>query len=295
MTSKKNIYELKYYGSKKKYYQNKISFMDLFFSVRYIQFLGNSKYTKFMKEIPYYTKHIDLTLNPDELKQSFSKRVRAKINKATKTGVEFQIYKLDNDKQINNYVKYCNDHIKSKKLLYKLTKRDITSFLDNYVVTHAIYNNETLVMHGYFVDYESKTVYANESASQFRTLDNSSEVNRDFISRANNFLHYQDMLYFKEQGMKIYDFGGYTVDSTDKSMLNINRFKDGFRGELIQQNHYESYIFFTINSLYQQIKPCIVKMRISKIKSFGNTLRLLTPITFHLNNNRLFGVKSSDG
>jgi len=295
MTSKKNIYELKYYCSKKKYYQNEISFIDLFFSVRYIQFLGTSKYTKFMKEIPYYTKHIDLNLNPDELKQSFSKRVRAKINKANKTGVKFQIYKLDNDKQINNYIKYCNEHIKSKKLLYKLTKRDITSFLDNYVVTHALYNNETLVMHGYFVDYKSKTVYANESASQFRTLDNSNEVNRDFISKANNFLHYQDMLYFKEHGMKIYDFGGYTINSTDKSMLNINRFKDGFRGKIIQQNHYESYVFFTINLLYQQIKPCIVKMRVNKIKTFWNSLRLLTPLTLHLNNNRLFSVKSSDG
>ena len=294
MTSKKNKYELKYYCSKKKYYQDKISFKDLFFSVRYIQFLGNSKYTKFMKEIPYYTKHINLTLNPDELKQSFSKRVRAKINKATKTGVEFQIYKLVNDKQINHYVQYCNDHIKSKKLLYKLTKRDITSFLDNYVVTHAIYNNETLVMHGYFVDYKSKTVYANESASQFRTLDNSNEVNSDFISRANNFLHYQDMLYFKEQGMKIYDFGGYTVDSTDNSMLNINRFKDGFRGELVQQNHYESYMFFTMNLLYQQIKPCIVKMRVNKIQSLWNKLRLLTPITLQLNNNRLFPIESSN-
>ena len=269
MILEKDSYELKYYCSKKKYYQNIISFLDIFCSVKYIQFLGKSKYTKYMKEIPYYTKHIDLSIDEEALKQSFSKRVRVKINHAKRDGVEFQIYRLDDDSQIEKYIDYCNKHLKSKKLLYRLSKKNVTSFLDNYMVTYATHNDEVLVMHGYFVDTESKTVYAHESVSQFRTLEvEDDSISKNFISKANNFLHYQDMLYFKEQGIKTYDFGGYSVDTTDNSLLNINRFKDGFRGKLIQQNHYESYIFFMITSLYHQIKPCVMKRRVEKIRNF---------------------------
>jgi len=265
---KKNSYELKYFCSKKKYYQNKIVFLDIFRSIKYIQFLGKSKYTKFMIEIPYVTKHINLDVSADELKQSFSKRVRAKINKASREDIQFNLYDLHTDSSIKEYINYCNDHLRSKKLLYRLSEKYVTSFLGNYIVTYASYGSQKLVMHGYFVDFHSNTVYIHESASQFRTLDETNnEITPDLISRANNFLHYEDMLYFQNLGMKIYDFGGYAIDTTDTSILNINRFKDGFRGKLIEQNHYESYMFYLINCIYHQIKPCVVKMRLRKLRN----------------------------
>ena len=268
MKKKKNGYELKYFCSKKKYYQTEISFLDIFCSVKYIQFLGKSKYSNFMIKIPYFTKHINLDLSADALKQSFSKRVRAKINKASKEGISFNLFNLDSDLSVKEYIDYCNEHLKSKNLLYRLSEKHVTSFIDNYVVTYASYGSRKLVMHGYFVDFESKTVYAHESASQFRTLDRADrEISRDLISRANNFLHYQDMLYFQSLGMKIYDLGGYAIDTTDVSILNINRFKDGFRGELVEQSHYVSYIFYLINCVYHQIKPCVVKKRMLTIRN----------------------------
>jgi lipid II:glycine glycyltransferase (peptidoglycan interpeptide bridge formation enzyme) len=263
---KKSTYELKYFCSKKKYYQEKITFIDVFRSVKYIQFSGQTILTKFMIKIPYTTKHINLDVTSDELKQSFSKRVRAKINKATREGIEFNLYDLDSEKNIKDYIEYCNEHLRSKKLLYRLSEKYVTSFLGNYVVTYASFNGEKMVMHGYFLDFESKIVYAHESASQFRTLDETdNKINPNLISRANNFLHYQDMLYFQDLGMKIYDFGGYAINTEDASILNINRFKDGFRGEQLEQSHYESYMFYLINCIYHQIKPCVMKMRIEKI------------------------------
>ena len=265
---KKNRYELKYFCSKKKYYQKKISFMDIFRSVKYIQFLGQTNYTKFMVEIPYATKHINLNLSADALKQSFSKRVRSKLNKATKEGLKFNLFNLDSDKNIKEYINYCNKHLESKKLLYRLSEKHVRSFIGNYVVTFSSYKNKKMVMHGYFLDFDSKTVYIHESASQFRTLDKADkEINPNLISRANTLLHYQDMLYFQSLDFKTYDFGGYAIDTTDTSILNINRFKDGFRGKVIKQNHYESYLFYLINCIYHQIKPCVVKRRIENIKN----------------------------
>jgi lipid II:glycine glycyltransferase (peptidoglycan interpeptide bridge formation enzyme) len=63
------------------------------------------------------------------------------------------------------------------------------------------------------------------------------------------------MLYFKKEGFSIYDLGGYQVEETqDSSLLQINSFKDGFRGELVQQNHYESYTFSLLKSGYKVIQ-----------------------------------------
>jgi len=269
LRKKKASNELRYFCFSKKYYDDKVTFIDIFCSIKFIQFLGESPYLKYMREIPYYTKHISLEPTNEDIKKNFSKRVRAKINKSIREEVKCTHFDLTSAEALEFYVDYCNKHIKSKNLLYRLSKRDVDSFPEHYRVTQATYNGEILVMHGSFIDKKSKRVYIHESVSQFRTIDSeNSEVDKDFISRANCLLHYDDMCYFKEQGMTIYDFGGYGVDTDDQSILNINRFKDGFRGELLQENHYETYIFFIVNSIYHQIKPCVMRMRMKKIWSF---------------------------
>jgi len=274
LRKKKASNELKYFCSSKKYYAIKMTFLDVFRSVKFIQFQGDSSYLKYMRTLPYHTKQIDLKPSSDAVKASFSKRVRAKINKATREEVRCSLYDLNSAESLEFYVDYCNRHIISKNLLYRLSKKDVDSFPKHYKVTQATYNGEILVMHGYFIDSKSKRVYIHESVSQFRTIDaSSSQVDRDFISRANCLLHYEDMCYFKKQGIELYDFGGYGVDTEDQSILNINRFKDGFRGKLVQENHYESYMFFMINSFYHQIKPCVMRMRMKKIWRFVHSFK----------------------
>ena len=126
-------------------------------------------------------------------------------------------------------------------------------------------------MHCSFINPEQQTVYIHHSASHFRTVDKTdTEIDKNFISYANSFLHYQDMLYFKSLGIKTYDLGGYGVDTEDKSILAINQFKDGFRGELIQQNHYASYPFLFVSACYQMIKPCVMKQKVMEIQHFFN-------------------------
>ena len=272
----KNIFNkyrfpLRYFCSTKYYYATKIPFWDIFLPVKYIQFLGEYKYGKLMKTIPYFTKHINLLQTDQELKSSFSKQTRYKINRAVREDIKFNIYKLDTKEKIDNYINYYNNFLKSKGLLFRISKREFYALLKNYVVTYASYNDEILVMHCSFVDYKLKTVYIHHSASHFRTLKKSkSNIDKNFISYANCFLHYQDMLYFKNLGMKTYDFGGYGVNTDDKSILSINQFKDGFRGKLVQQNHYISYPFLLISLCYQMLKPCVIKQRIIKIEHLLN-------------------------
>jgi Pyruvate/2-oxoacid:ferredoxin oxidoreductase gamma subunit len=104
---------------------------------------------------------------------------------------------------------------------------------------------------------ETDMVVFGHSASHFRFLSDDPIVNRNFIGRANRFLHFQDMIYFKELGFKIYDLGGYKLNTTRVDLLNVNKFKDGFRGELVEQSHYETYslvLMKLIHKLIQRVK-----------------------------------------
>ena len=51
-----------------------------------------------------------------------------------------------------------------------------------------------------------------------------------------NYLNYS-----KNEGMLIYDFGGYAPNTKDKDLQDINKFKDGFGGELKRESYYIPY------------------------------------------------------
>lgn len=73
------------------------------------------------------------------------------------------------------------------------------------------------------------------SASLFRTIDDGEA--RANIGRANRLLHWSDILAFKAEGKKVYDFGGWYTGTENQSLLRINQFKQGFGGTRVQQFH----------------------------------------------------------
>jgi hypothetical protein len=52
--------------------------------------------------------------------------------------------------------------------------------------------------------------------------------------RANCWLHWQDILRFREAGLAAYDFGGWYAGETDEAKLRINKFKESFGGKVVQ-------------------------------------------------------------
>jgi len=55
---------------------------------------------------------------------------------------------------------------------------------------------------------------------------------RKLAGRANRYLHFEEMRFFKARGYAVYDFGGWYVGSEDAKRLNINGFKEGFGGDI---------------------------------------------------------------
>jgi len=72
-----------------------------------------------------------------------------------------------------------------------------------------------------------------QSSSHFRGSENPDY--RSLVGRANRFLHWDDLLYFKSIGVPFYDFGGWYGGDTDKEKLAINAFKEAFGGVKAQE------------------------------------------------------------
>ena len=68
------------------------------------------------------------------------------------------------------------------------------------------------------------------SAAHFRRSDSGEE--RNLIARANRFLHWRDMVGFRDAGCTEYDLGGIDVAGRDPETARIASFKRGFGGEL---------------------------------------------------------------
>jgi lipid II:glycine glycyltransferase (peptidoglycan interpeptide bridge formation enzyme) len=181
----------------------------------------------------FYTIHIELTIDEKNLLANCGKNTRYKINRARREGVQFA---LEND--INNFVKFYNEFATTKHMA-KISSSALERMCPYLCMTQALYKNDVIVKHAYLLDEEQKRARLLHSASWFRHIEQSEE--RNFIGRANRFLHFEDMLYFKKMGIKIYDFGGYAVDDINKEREQINQFKKGFGGQIVKEPNYMSY------------------------------------------------------
>ena len=94
------------------------------------------------------------------------------------------------------------------------------------VLSCASRDGERLVWHAHV--RSGRTVRLASSASRFRGTDNEY---RSLVGRANRWLHWRDMLFFKEAGVECYDWGGVFADESTPEREGINRFKRMFGGQ----------------------------------------------------------------
>jgi hypothetical protein len=102
-----------------------------------------------------------------------------------------------------------------------------------------------LVWHAYLCVGERTRLL--HSCSHHRDSDDSAV--RGLIGRANRYLHWSDLLQFKEAGYALYDLGGWHQAGTDPELVRINQFKERFGGEVVP--------------CYSGKRPLTVKGRIS--------------------------------
>ena len=89
----------------------------------------------------------------------------------------------------------------------------------------AIKDGEALVWHAYLLS--GATASLHHSASWFRQGDG---AYRALVGRANRWLHWRAMLWFRDAGARRYDWGGVFDDESAPERAGINRFKRSFGG-----------------------------------------------------------------
>jgi lipid II:glycine glycyltransferase (peptidoglycan interpeptide bridge formation enzyme) len=111
------------------------------------------------------------------------------------------------------------------------------------LLTSASRNGEVLVWHAHLLC--GTATWLQYSGSCFR--DKQTDY-RSLVGRANRWLHWKDMLWFKEMGVSRYDWGGLFQDESTPERAGINAFKKSFGG--------------IIERTYECIVPRTVKGRI---------------------------------
>jgi hypothetical protein len=180
------------------------------------------------KRLPCHTKIVDLRWQPEEILAAFDRGTQYDIRRAQKDGVCCEM-----TEDLGMAAKFYDEFAEHKRLR-KLgaTLADLGSLLQVSVVAKGGW----LAAHYYIVDPEIKRVRLLHSASLRYSADN--PAHRQLIGRANRYLHWQDILHYRKQGMTIYDFGGYEANATDPEIRGVAEFKDSFGGRLMEESNY---------------------------------------------------------
>lgn len=174
----------------------------------------------------------DIQKDDDAILSTFSKSCRYKVNRGSREdiGLEFYTGKEVGNELIDSFVSFFEQFWISKgsilqepgkirEALYQYREIDALS------ITCAIIGGNKVVYHVYIMD--DKRARLLHSASLYRTEEESDSKTKNLIGIANRYLHYKEMLYYRDKGIKEYDWGGA---GRSEEVIRITEFKESFGG-----------------------------------------------------------------
>ena len=186
-----------------------------------------------------HTLEVDLQKDINLIFANFSKQIRQQVKVSEKEGTTCH---FKND--VESFVAFFNEFA-VKKNTYQTSESRIKDIGENLKLSFAINNGVILAAHSYLIDKEIGIVRNLHSAT--KRLDEN--YDRNLIGRANKFLTVTDIIYFKEQGFKIFDFGGFAKDTENESLKGINNYKLQFGGELVRCTNYYSFNYWILKKI----------------------------------------------
>ena len=168
----------------------------------------------------------DLTLDEERMLAGFGRTTRYEINRAQgKDGIRASIV-APTTASLSAFSDFY-DVFAGQKSVERIYRRGLwaASEAGQLVLSAAFREDEVLVWHAYIVWEDCAALLY--SASHLPLM---AKSDRALTSRANRWLHWQDMLAFKQQGFERYDWGGLFEDESAPERAGINRFKCDFGG-----------------------------------------------------------------
>jgi hypothetical protein len=206
--------------------------------VHYIQSPYQGRIAGFKRE-PFSTLIVPLDADEEMLFAACGRNTRYKVQRAIREGAI-----ASNEADWQRFVAFYNVFAERRGL----AALDNCSALKQIaIVRKATQGGVELVMHSYLIDHDIGRARLLHSASLLHCL--AERASRAAVGRANRFLHYDDVLYFKRLGLRTYDFGGYALDALAGDLVGVNRFKEGFGGRLLEEANYTSIPLWLLRRL----------------------------------------------
>lgn len=178
-----------------------------------------------------HTLTIDLTPADDAILAGMGKSTRYKVRRAmTRGGLTCDTFASPPPDVRREFADYFDEFAPSKSLRPVFRPRlDVLAESGMLVLSNVRREGERpLAWHAYAASPRRALLLY--SASLFRDYADSSE--RNAIGRANRYLHWHDMVWFKAAGCSAYDLGGFDPHERDPITRQINEFKQGFGGKM---------------------------------------------------------------
>ncbi len=173
--------------------------------------------------------HINLKESEKDLFAAIKKGTRYEIKRAQEKDVNSLITINKPTKEEILEFKKCYDSFAVSKKISVANEKKLFALncIGSLTMTIASNQNGCKTWHVYLCDHEEMRVRLLYSLRILKEHDSAAMM--AFAGRQNRFLHWKDMLLFKELGYKIYDFGGAGMDTEE--VAKVTKFKKEFGGE----------------------------------------------------------------
>jgi hypothetical protein len=179
---------------------------------------------------PFLSLMTDLSEDESAIMGRFGKDCTYKVRRAeTKDGLQIELI-LEPQSRLQEFRGFY-DSFARQKSLQPCDSRWLAAACDagQLALTLASRNGEPLVWHAYVVF--GKTARLQYTASCFRDRENDY---RALVGRANRWLHWKEMLRFKQIGLERLDWGGLFDDDSRPEHAGVNKFKKEFGGRQVR-------------------------------------------------------------
>lgn len=159
----------------------------------------------------------NLEKTEDDIFKDFNSTTKNEIRKAEKENSSVNIFTTINTNQVKNLIAEFQLFSEQKNILAINSKRLIAlSKINAVVVTKSFHENQELSTHIYLLAKDIVLLIYSYHSYEF-------SKNKSYVNR---FHHWKDILYFKNNHYKNYDWGGI-----DENLAGITNFKKSFGGE----------------------------------------------------------------
>jgi hypothetical protein len=178
------------------------------------------------RTVPVLSLVHDLSVEADAILSRFDKDCRYLVRRADEKDAPEMAFTVEPAHRLEDFRAFY-DAFASEKSLKPCYWQWLVAASEagQLALTSASLNGEALVWHAYLLS--GTTAQLEYSASCFR---NKAKDYRSLVGRANRWLHWKDLLRFKEMGFRKYDFGGLFEDESTPERAGINHFKKEFGG-----------------------------------------------------------------